>query len=180
MSEIVYDFIEAPLFEGSSSTGTELSYQYLKKKIVLKANYSFVDYKQFAERNETSDSFSTKNINPVLTKCENIHLSILKSFNNNHFPIIIGGDHSVAMASIAAGSETFGIDDYAVIYVDGHCDINTEESSTSHNIHGMPLASSLGLCHKTLQVGPLKRKIYGDNLYILGARSIDAPEYKIN
>lgn len=179
MREYIFDFIEAPLFEGSSTTGSELSYFYLKKKLALKANYAFIDYEQIIERDETFDSFSTKNIKTVLTKCENVRTNVLKSFSNNHFPIVIGGDHSVAMASIAAGSETFGIDDYAVIYVDGHCDINTEESSTSHNIHGMPLASSLGLCRKTLQVGPLKRKIYGDNLYILGARSIDTPEYKI-
>lgn len=43
----------------------------------------------------------------------------------------------------------------------------------------MPLASSLGLCHKALQVGPLKQKIFGNNLFILGARSIDEPEFNI-
>ena len=98
---------------------------------------------------------------------------------DNHFPIVVGGDHSVAMSSIAADSEMFGINNLAVIYIDGHCDINTEETSTSHNIHGMPLASSLGLCHKALQVGPLKQKIFGNNLFILGARSIDEPEFNI-
>lgn len=173
------DIINAPLFEGSATQGQEFSYSFVKDEITCSDRLSFVDYNSLVATNIKDDVYNTKNIRKVTTKCENIRLSILESFKNKKFPIVLGGDHSVAMASIAAGSETFGIDNYAVIYIDGHADINTEETSVSHNIHGMPLAASLGLCLDSLRIGPLKKKIKGENLFILGARSIDPPEYKI-
>ena len=172
------DLIEAPLFEGSPTNGTELVFDVISSVDHFK-NLSVQKYVEKIDLNVEKDSFGTKNIKAVMTKCESIRLSIANSLRDNHFPIVVGGDHSVAMSSIAADSEMFGINNLAVIYIDGHCDINTEETSASHNIHGMPLASSLGLCHKALQVGPLKQKIFGNNLFILGARSIDEPEFKI-
>lgn len=172
------DLIEAPLFEGSPTNGTELVFDVISSVDHFK-NLSVQKYVEKIDLNVEKDSFGTKNIKAVMTKCESIRLSIANSLRDNHFPIVVGGDHSVAMSSIAADSEMFGINNLAVIYIDGHCDINTEETSTSHNIHGMPLASSLGLCHKALQVGPLKQKIFGNNLFILGARSIDEPEFNI-
>ena len=178
MSKRIIDFIEAPIFEGSPSPGVELAYSAIKEEL-LSDNTYFKDYIQNVTVPSRTDSFGTKNITKVLTKCENVRLSVLDSVKQNHFPIIIGGDHSAAMASIAAASESYGIDNLAIIYIDGHCDINTEKTSKSHNIHGMPLASSMGLCCKDLQVGQFRKKVLGKNIFILGARSIDPPEYEI-
>ena len=172
----ICELIEAPIFEGSPSVGLETSYCYIKSNMPLKPNLVFTDYTQKNEFVVIPCFSLAKNINPVMNKCENIRLDVLNSLHKNHFPIIIGGDHSVAMASIAAGSEIYGVDNYAVVYIDGHCDINTEKTSVTHNIHGMPLAASLGLCCNALQVGPLHKKIDGNNLFIIGARSIDDPE----
>ena len=47
------------------------------------------------------------------------------------------------------------------------------------SIHGMPLAEALGLCPKELDIGENKIHLYGENLYIVGARSIDPEEYLI-
>lgn len=173
------EYIEAPVFEGSNGPGTEKAYKIIKNAIIKNDKHFFCDYTERVCFEEAKDEYGTKNIKEVLTKCENVRSNVLNSLSNGRFPIVVGGDHSVAMASIAAGSEYFGIDDYAVIYIDGHCDINTEKTSSSHNIHGMPLASSLGLCSDTLQVGNTKKKVNGENVYILGARSIDEPEYDI-
>lgn len=170
-------YIEAPLYEGSPTSGTEFAFEAIVNSSEKKPTTK--KYFQRITKTFQNDSFSTKNISPVITKCENVRINVLDTFKDNDFPVVIGGDHSAAMSSIAAGSEMFGINNLAVIYIDGHCDINTEETSASHNIHGMPLASSLGLCHKALQVGPLKQKIFGSNLFILGARSIDEPEFNI-
>ena len=177
--KIICECIEAPLYEGAPRSGTELAYSRIKKNNNLAIECAFSDYKETVNINNQSHNCIARNIVIVLKKCENIKKQVINSFNDNRFPIIIGGDHSVAMASIAAGSETYGIDNYAVIYIDGHTDINTEKTSITHNIHGMPLASSLGLCSESLQVGSLKKKIKGDNIFILGARSIDPPEYDI-
>lgn len=172
-------FVEGPVYEGSNNKGTELSYQTIKQTLIVGDKYLFFDNPLSVATILKQDVHIAKHTKEVITKCENVRINVLNSLNNEQFPIIIGGDHSVAMASIAAGSETFGIDDYVVVYIDGHADINTEQTSVTHNIHGMPLASSLGLCSESLQVGPLKKKIKGDNLFIFGARSIDPPEYDI-
>ena len=84
-----------------------------------------------------------------------------------------------AKSRIGALSDTAGPNDIAVIYVDGHTDINTAESSLTGYIHGMPLAQALGLCPKELDIGENKIHLYGENLYIVGARSIDPEEYVI-
>lgn len=173
------ELIEAPLFEGATRDGTELAYKVIKNEHSKNVAGTFSDYVDCLKKHSFHYSCNAKNIETVVRKCENVRTHVLNAFRNGSFPIIIGGDHSVAMSSIAAGSETFGIDDYCVIYIDGHADINTDKTSSSHNIHGMPLASSLGLCDDELRIGPLKQKLLGKNIYILGARSIDEPEYKI-
>lgn len=180
MKKRIIDLNEAPVFEGSLGKGSELAYKMIKDNLLTNNNLSFVDYDQ---KNNILlpriNCYEAKNINEVMTKCENIRIDVLESLKNCHFPIIIGGDHSVAMASIAAGSEMVGIDNYAVVYIDAHADINTEGTSLTHNIHGMPLASSLGLCHDSLNVGPLKTKLRGSNIFLIGQRSVDELEYDI-
>ncbi|MBQ4065070.1 MAG: arginase family protein, partial [Clostridia bacterium] len=71
-----------------------------------------------------------------------------------------------------------GAEELAVIYIDGHTDINTEATTETGFIHGMPLAAAMGLCDDLLTVGN-KVNLYGSNTYIIGARSIDDGEYPI-
>lgn len=75
-----------------------------------------------------------------------------KSLARGHFPLCIGGDHSMAIGSIA-GVASFCRKKQmqpGVIWIDAHADMNTEDTTPSGNIHGMSLASSLGLGHKSL------------------------------
>ena len=113
------NFIEAPVFEGSNSQGTELAYKTIKTAIIKNNNVNFCDYVETIVINNNNDSHGTKNINKVLTICENIRSSVLEAFNKNIFPIIVGGDHSIAMGSIAAVSEKYGVENSAIIYIDG-------------------------------------------------------------
>lgn len=101
---------------------------------------------------------------------------VFKSLQENSFPIIIGGDHSIGLGSIAGASKHFG-QDLGVIWVDAHGDINTPETSPSGNIHGMPLASSFGLGHEKLtNILFNGSKIKMENVFILGARDLDKGE----
>lgn len=95
------------------------------------------------------------------------------------FPIIIGGDHAMGIGTIAGisghcrkQSKTLG-----VLWIDAHADMNTPETTPSGNIHGMPLAISMGFGHQELvdlhYPGP---KIKPEHLVIIGARSIDPGE----
>lgn len=101
---------------------------------------------------------------------------VYKSLENDSFPLIIGGDHSIGLGSIAGASKYFG-QDLGVIWVDAHGDINSPETSPSGNIHGMPLASSFGLGHEKLtNILFNGSKIKMENVFILGARDLDKGE----
>ncbi len=70
--------------------------------------------------------------------------AVEQSLSKNHIPLVIGGDHSLAIGSVAAALERFG-DSLAVLWIDAHADLNTPGSSRSGNLHGMPAAALLGI-----------------------------------
>jgi arginase len=97
----------------------------------------------------------------------------------NHFPLVLGGDHSVAVGTIS------GIATYCrakrrklgVLWVDAHGDVNTPSTSPSGNVHGMPLAAILGMGPKELtHVGGAFRKVDPRHVAIVGLRSLDEGE----
>ncbi|MCW8805308.1 MAG: arginase [Ignavibacteriaceae bacterium] len=98
------------------------------------------------------------------------------------FPLCIGGDHSMALGTVS------GIASYCkknkqklgVIWIDAHSDMNTDETSPSGNIHGMPLASLLGLgCDELVNLLGFSPKLDPENCALIGIRSIDEAE-KVN
>ena len=91
-------------------------------------------------------------------------------------PFVIGGDHTIGLSSVAAAAERY--DDLAVIWFDAHGDINTEDSSPTGHIHGMPLAAAMGLCHSELNEVATKR-ISPDHIFWVGTRSLDEGERKL-
>ncbi len=99
--------------------------------------------------------------------------------NKNYFPLIIGGDHATAIGSIA------GISNYCkkrnktlgIIWIDAHADMNTEETTPSGNIHGMPLAIALGIGDKKLtHINGFSPKVKLENVALIGIRDVDFNE----
>ncbi len=102
-----------------------------------------------------------------------------KVVDRGHFPLVLGGDHSIAMGTIG------GISAFArkrrkklgVFWIDAHGDFNTPETSPSGNIHGMPLAISTGLGPRALvNVNGSFRKVEPHNVAIIGLRNLDKGE----
>ncbi|MCC6865991.1 MAG: arginase [Ignavibacteria bacterium] len=99
--------------------------------------------------------------------------------NRNFFPLILGGDHASAIGSIAGISswcrknkKTLG-----VIWIDAHSDMNTPDTTPSGNIHGMPLAVSLGVGEKKLTgIGGFTPKVLPENTALIGIRDVDQLE----
>jgi len=99
--------------------------------------------------------------------------------DDGHFPLILGGDHSMSIGSVAGIAQhcreqgkTLGI-----IWVDAHADMNTAETTPSGNIHGMPLAVAMGLGHPALtEIGGADAKVDPRNVALVGLRSIDPGE----
>jgi arginase len=89
--------------------------------------------------------------------------------------LLVGGDHSVAIGSVL--SSIHNDNDTCVIWIDAHADINTIDSSTSKNLHGMPLSFICGTENAWKWTHPLK-KLGFNNLFYFGVRDID--EYELN
>ena len=73
--------------------------------------------------------------------------TVKQQLNNDIFPILISGDHSSALGTIAGIKATYPNKNVGVIWIDAHADVHTPYTSPSGNMHGMPLAASLGLNH---------------------------------
>jgi len=103
------------------------------------------------------------------------------TYRLQNLPILtIGGDHSIALGTIAGATKAAAKikKNLGVIYIDAHTDINTPASSTTGNLHGMPVAFAMGLGNSHLsKVANITLNPH--NLLYIGARSIDPPEAKL-
>ncbi len=98
-----------------------------------------------------------------------------------HFPLILGGDHSIAIGTLSGISAYAGRQGKKVglIWIDAHGDINTPETSPSGNIHGMPLAALLGFgAGELTSIGGESPKVDPANVALVGIRSLDSGEKK--
>lgn len=104
-----------------------------------------------------------------------------KIVQKNEFPLILGGDHSIAIGTISgiAANARRKHKSVGVFWIDAHGDFNSPESSPSGNIHGMPLAICVGLGPRELRsIDGSFRKIDPTNVAVIGLRNIDHDEGK--
>lgn len=101
--------------------------------------------------------------------------AVSTSIQSGHFPLVLGGDHSLSLGSIRGAARVKPI---GVIWIDAHADFNTEKTTPSGNIHGMPLAALCGLGDKRLtQLWDEPVPILDPKrVAIIGARDLDPGE----
>ncbi|MBM6859492.1 arginase, partial [Clostridium saudiense] len=120
-----------------------------------------------------------KYLKQVVDANNRLATKVYEALTNNTLPFIIGGDHSLALGSIAGSSKYFG-NDLGVIWIDAHGDINTELTSPSGNIHGMPLAASMGIGYdKLTSIFFDDYKVKPENVFILACRDLDQGEIEL-
>lgn len=101
-----------------------------------------------------------------------------EAIKSGSFPLVFGGDHSIAIGTLAGVSKHY--ENLGVIWYDAHGDLNTGETSPSGNIHGMPLAVSIGIGDEALtRIGGYTPKVKPENIVIIGARSLDQGEKEL-
>ena len=93
------------------------------------------------------------------------------------FPLVLGGDHSIAMGTVAGLVDARG--DVGVLWVDAHGDINTPETSPSGNVHGMPVATILGKSGLGARLGWTTRSVSPRRVVLFGTRTLDAGERSV-
>lgn len=85
-----------------------------------------------------------KHVNTCVDGLLRVRDSVAETLSKGDFPIVVGGDHSLGLGTVAGAQAAFG-DDVAVLWVDAHGDINTPATSPSGNLHGMSFGAILGL-----------------------------------
>ena len=136
---------------------------------------------EIMERQKIKDP-KLKYLDEIIKTSKLLADKVERVLDKGDFPLCIGGDHSMALGTIS------GIASYCkkrkqklgVIWIDAHSDMNTDETSPSGNIHGMPLASLLGLgCDELVNLLGFSPKLDPENCALIGIRSIDEAE-KVN
>jgi arginase len=120
-----------------------------------------------------------KFLGPIVQGCETLASLVGEAVTGGAFPLVMGGDHSIAVGTLAGLGATYRKEGkrWGVIWIDAHGDFNTPETSPSGNIHGMSLAAACGLGHPALTLlGGDFRKVDPACVVVIGARDVDAGE----
>lgn len=178
------NIIGVPTYYGSDKKGPELAPNKLRQNNIKALLSSLLhDVKDEGDVSvpyvEEKDKLKTgKNLkyhHPLLEVLEETADRTYNSLKRGFFPLIIGGDHSVALGSISGIGKYFN--DLAVIWIDAHGDINTDLTSPSGNIHGMPLAALMGYGDESLvNLYSKGKKVPTENVWLVGARDLDRGE----
>lgn len=129
-------------------------------------------------RRETSQNTKLRNLEEVVAANTILANRVHDIIGEGNFPIVLGGDHSIAIGTLAGLADRY--ENLGVIWYDAHADLNTAETSPTGNIHGMPLAVSIGLGHEELvNIRDFAPKIKPENVVIIGARSVDPGEREL-
>ena len=120
-----------------------------------------------------------KYLSEIVKKSEALAKMVQKTLASGRFPLCIGGDHTIALGSLA-GIAAHCKDAHCtpgVIWIDAHGDMNTEQTTPSGNIHGMALAASLGIGHPRLtNLLGFAPKIKPEHCALIAVRQLDPGE----
>ena len=119
---------------------------------------------------------------PVLAASEELRKMVEKSLAEGRLPLVLGGDHSIAIGSVAGSTNHFARqgETLGLIWFDAHGDANTPDTTPSGNIHGMSLAVCLGQGDPDLvNLGERTPKVLARNTVLIGIRDLDPGERDI-
>ncbi|MBE2247329.1 MAG: arginase [Candidatus Competibacteraceae bacterium] len=184
---------------GAGTRGASLGIEALKLASLEYGSYFFGKYKSKEIRDNSRLLFK----NPVRTYAKRIR-GVIKIFERQakavsdeikagRIPIVISGDHSSAGGTIAGVKMAYPKSKIGVIWIDAHADLHSPYTTPSGNIHGMPLASALGIDFQDKPKNPVKGdtvpfwdvlknvggicpKITPDNLVFVGLRDMETEE----
>jgi arginase len=131
-----------------------------------------------AEQKKEGDPHA-KYLKEITATCTKHAELVLKTLEAGKVPVVLGGDHSVAAGTVAGVAQFYRRQEQKIglIWIDAHTDINTPETSPSGNVHGMPLAATMGLGPAELaNIFDFSPKVSPENCVLVGVRDIDAIE----
>ncbi|WP_431030465.1 arginase [Lysinibacillus sp. LZ02] len=146
---------------------------------LMRLHYTVVDYGDIVVKgrcvSQQGDAH-LKNLQSVVDASVAVKKRVLNMLGDGVFPLILGGDHSISIGTVAAINASK--QNLGVIWYDAHGDLNIPETSPSGNIHGMPLAVNLGLGHPLL-TSIASSNIKPQHIVLIGARALDDGEKEL-
>jgi len=143
--------------------------------------YDVVDYGDLyipTPNKNVSENIKLRHLKEVKAVNEELAKAVSNIIKDGRYPLVLGGDHSIGIGTIAGIAENYS--NLGVIWFDAHGDLNTPETSPTGNIHGMPLAISLGYGHTDLvNILNFSPKLKPENIVIIGARFLDKGEKEL-
>jgi arginase len=181
--------IGVPLDLGASRRGTDAGPSAVRvaglSKSLVKLGYEVTvesDIPVPTLETRKADSRKARFKNEILEVCTNLAEVTRETLDAGEIPLVIGGDHSIAMGTVAGVAAHYRQQqaEIGLIWFDAHGDMNLPETSPSGNIHGMPLAHLLGHGDPDLSniLGQCPA-VKPENVVLLGIRDIDDNERKI-
>lgn len=183
--------VGVPLGFGAGQTGSELGVEAMRlsdvrgKRLlehIQDLGYQAVDIGDVAvekPRRPMLENENPKFLSEMIASCQNMASSIKEILRDDSIPVILGGDHSIAIGTVS-GVASFLREqgkDLGLIWFDAHADINSPETSDSGNIHGMPLATLLGHGNAELiSLEGFSPKLNPKYCAHVGARDLDSGE----
>lgn len=169
----MYRFIGCPMHIGVSDDGLKSSIETLLSEYP-KLKLEKVDVIIKNENNLDN----LKNKESIIATCNILAEKTHKIVQNNDIPICIGGDHSLSIGTVSGAVKDR--ENIGLLWVDSHSDINTDKTTVTGNIHGMPVSALMGLGDSDLcNVYEYKNKIDYKNIVLFGLRDVDPPEKEI-
>jgi len=123
-----------------------------------------------------------KYLNEIAETCKGLAENVQRTQQEGFLPIVLGGDHSIAIGSITGVAAQFHKQGKRIgcLWLDAHGDMNTPESSPSGNVHGMPLAVLIGYGAPELtELAGFKPAVEPRNVALVGVRDLDAKEKRL-
>jgi arginase len=114
--------------------------------------------------------------------CERLAQRVERLMDEGVIPLVVGGDHSMAIGTITGVAAHFRKrgEKLGLVWVDAHADMNTPETSPSGNIHGMPLGTVMGYgAPELVNLGGFSPKLDPENVALIGIREVDPGEREI-
>lgn len=115
----------------------------------------------------------------ITATCERLRDQVATIAGQKKFPVILGGDHSIGAGTVAGMAVHMRSKNakLGLIWVDAHADMNTPATSPSGNVHGMPLASILGMGPNSLtKLSGVVPMVNPKNTVLVGIRDVDIHE----
>jgi arginase len=179
----------APMDFGAGRRGVDMGPSALRKaglnSTLTKLGYStqdlgnvFVEQQESMEQGEASAKFLAS----IAQSCAGLAATVEGVIDGKSFPLVLGGDHSIAAGTVAGVSSAYRRhgEKIGLLWVDAHTDMNTPETTPSGNVHGMPMACCIGSGPKELtHILGYAPKVDAKNVVLIGIRDVDEEEREL-